>query len=789
MMAAMVRAEGPYVRLLDPGAGTGSLLTAVVEELLRRGRPPESIEVTAYEIDKRLIGYLNEALDICSRACAENNVAFSGQAIQEDFMSSAELSLRPSLFDGVKEEQRFDCVVMNPPYGKIHGASAERIALRRLGLETGNLYTGFLYLATRLLGAGGDLVAIVPRSFANGPYFERFRKWFLRTVRMDRIHVFDSREAAFKDHGVLQENIIVQATKLPNAQEAATITITSSRSADDDEILVNEVEASRVVRPDDCHAFIRLLTDGLNSRVDELYQKLPCTLVDLGVEVSTGRVVDFRARDLLRKQVDAESVPLIYPHDLANGWVSWPSGHSKKPAAIDGSAASADLLVGSGYYVLAKRFTSKEERRRLVAAVYDPKRFLFRQIGIENHLNYIHRDGSGLSQDLAKGLAAYLNSTFADMAFRLFSGHTQVNAADLRSMRYPTKAQLESLGRRIPDRPLSNDEFDEYVFEELQELAEKPNPISAKSRIEEALAILDALGLPRAQQNERSALTLLALTGLRPEDKWQDASAPLMGITPMMTFFEEHYGKKYAPNTRETVRRQTVHQFVDAGIAIPNPDEPGRPTNSPKAVYQIEPSVLDLLRIYGTPDWDRSLRAYLASTETLSQRYKQERALARIPVTVGPGKTITLSPGGQNVLIERIIHEFGERFTPGGQVLYVGDTDEKMAYVDEPAFANLGIKLDPHGKMPDVIIYYPDQQWLVLIEAVTSHGPVDPKRRAELQQLFAGARTGLVFVTAFLTRKALMEYLVDISWETEVWVAESPDHLIHFDGERFLGPE
>jgi len=256
----------------------------------------------------------------------------------------------------------------------------------------------------------------------------------------------------------------------------------------------------------------------------------------------------------------------------------------------------------------------------------------------------------------------------------------------------------------------------------------------------------------------------------------------------MMEFFAEHYGKQYKPNTRETVRRQTVHQFLDAGIIVINPDEPARPTNSPKAVYQIEPATLVLLRAFGTAEWEKNLRSYLASIETLKRRYAQERDMERIPVTVAPGKTITLSQGGQNVLVKQIIDEFCSRFTPGGELIYVGDTDEKWAYFNEELLASLGVTIEAHGKMPDIATYFTAKNWLVLIEAVTSHGPVNPKRHAELKHLFRDSKAGLVFVTAFLDRKAMMRYLPDISWETEVWVGESPSHLIHFNGERFLDP-
>ncbi|NKQ34594.1 MAG: restriction endonuclease [Chloroflexi bacterium] len=307
-------------------------------------------------------------------------------------------------------------------------------------------------------------------------------------------------------------------------------------------------------------------------------------------------------------------------------------------------------------------------------------------------------------------------------------------------------------------------------------------------RIDEALAILKMLGLPRPQQNDRSALTLLALLDLKPEDDWVDASAPLMGITPVMDFCRNYYGKNYAPNTRETFRRQTMHQFVDAGLVIPNPDKPDRPVNSPKWVYQIETAVLQLLRQFGGPEWEDALTGYLKQQKTLAEKYAQEREMRQIPLDINPEQSVLLSPGAHSQLIKDIIEEFGPRFAPGSQVLYVGDTGNKTAFFDEAAFAELGLTFDTHGKFPDVVLYDAERNWLLLIEAVTSHGPVDAKRHGELSRLFAESKAGLLYVTAFPNRRLLAKYLSDISWETDVWVADSPSHLIHFDGNRFLGP-
>lgn len=306
--------------------------------------------------------------------------------------------------------------------------------------------------------------------------------------------------------------------------------------------------------------------------------------------------------------------------------------------------------------------------------------------------------------------------------------------------------------------------------------------------LQDALKILAALDLPRAQQNERSALCLLALLDLTPDKNWAQAGNPLMGITPMMEFSREHYGKEYAPNTRETFRRQTMHQFVAAGIALYNPDEPGRPVNSPKAVYQIEPETLTLLKIYGSPLWDESLHGYLAIRKTLAARYAKAREQKLVPVRITPGQEINISPGEHSELIKAIVEDFAPRYVPGGVLVYVGDTGEKWGYFDKELLAELGVSVDSHGKMPDVVLYYPEKNWLLLAESVTSHGPVDGKRHAELARLFAGATAGLVYVTAFPSRQLMTRYLSEIAWETEVWVADAPSHLIHFNGERFLGP-
>lgn len=316
-----------------------------------------------------------------------------------------------------------------------------------------------------------------------------------------------------------------------------------------------------------------------------------------------------------------------------------------------------------------------------------------------------------------------------------------------------------------------------------------PRRLSAKSTsIQAALQVLAELGLPRAQLNERSALCLLALLDLTPGKAWRTAGNPLLGITPIMDWVKTHYGKHYAPNTRETIRRQTMHQFCDAGLALYNPDQPDRPTNSPHTAYQIESTALQLLREFGGAAWNERLVAYLDERGTLIDRYARERAQRLVPVEIAPGKQVELSPGEHSELIRAVVEVFAPRFAPASTLIYVGDTGEKWGYFDRATLARLGVEVDPHGKMPDVVLHFTEKNWLILVESVTSHGPVDAKRHGELARLFAPSSAGLVYVTAFPDRALLARHLGEIAWESEVWVADAPSHLIHFNGERFLGP-
>jgi hypothetical protein len=260
------------------------------------------------------------------------------------------------------------------------------------------------------------------------------------------------------------------------------------------------------------------------------------------------------------------------------------------------------------------------------------------------------------------------------------------------------------------------------------------------------------------------------------------------GITPIIDFIANTYDVRYAPNTRETIRDEAVKYFVAFGMVVRNPDNETRPTNSGRTVYQIERIALELFRAFGTAQWGKCLEKYLESRQSVNFELARARSIVRVPLRMPDGSTLTMSPGGQNPLIKKVIEEFCPRFTPNGVVLYVGDAEVKHGTFNVGQLNRLGVIIDTTSKMPDVVVHHVEKNWLVLVEAVTSAGPVDGKRRSELKSLFGNSSTGLVFVTAFTSRRAMRGFLTQISWETEVWVAEDPDHLIHFNGERFLGP-
>ncbi|MDR3360277.1 MAG: Eco57I restriction-modification methylase domain-containing protein [Bifidobacteriaceae bacterium] len=444
------------LRILDPGAGSGMLSAAIVERVCADGRAA-AIDLTVVEADASLLPALHQTARLCRQWGCDHGVAVGVRVVAGDFVL---------MQTGLDAELGFnyDLVIMNPPYQKLGSASWQRKVLESSGWRVTNLYAAFLAVGVDSLRHGGQLVAITPRSFANGPYFGQFRRRLLAEVAFNRLHTFESRSTVFADTGVLQENVVFSATK---GGHRDSVVITSSHGPTD-EVAARSVGYGELVSPTDRQQFIRISVDETSEEAVRVLEALPASLAALGLKVSTGKVVDFRARQNLRDTPRPGCLPLVYPGNLRQGEVQWPRPIGKAQAFGLLKESDSKALLPSGYYVLVKRFSAKEERRRIVAAVWDPTRHEDQPVAFENHLNVFHKKGVGLDRELAWGLCLWLNSTVVDRYFRTFSGHTQVNATDLRSLNYPDAPTLRRLGQGA-DRLPEQDALDQLVEEMTRE--------------------------------------------------------------------------------------------------------------------------------------------------------------------------------------------------------------------------------------------------------------------------------------------------------------------------------
>ncbi len=448
------------IRLLDPGAGVGSLTSAFVEHLCK-DKTGYCIDVDAYEIDSVMRSFLEKNLDLCETTAAKSGGSVAWRIIAEDFIIEASKKVASLNSLWPENVHRYTHCIMNPPYKKISSASCHRACLRAAGIETVNLYSAFVALSLLLLEKGGYLVAIIPRSFCNGPYYRPFREFILKHAAVLRIHLFSSRNKAFKEDKVLQENIILMLKK--DGQQAS---VTVSTSIDDtfSDTSVFNYPFIEIVHENDKELFIHIPTTPKAGFLDYA-KEFNQSLSQLGIQVSTGPVVDFRMKNQLRAMPVAGTVPLLYPCHFKGQVIQWPIADGKKPNAILYNKETQKWLYPNGFYTVVRRFSSKEEKRRIVASVVDPAVFgEAEKLGLENHLNVFHCDKKPLSETLARGLSVFLNSTAVDDNFRRFSGHTQVNATDLKRIKYPNREALIELGKwAIKQEELTQDMIDKQM--------------------------------------------------------------------------------------------------------------------------------------------------------------------------------------------------------------------------------------------------------------------------------------------------------------------------------------
>lgn len=415
-------------RLLDAGAGIGTLTCAFLDRWKANGFGFNDVDVTAFEIDKKLTNYLSQHLNSYDHVTTH--------IVTDDYIGLATAT-------GL-QDQGYTHAILNPPYKKINSKSAHRLALSKIGIETVNLYSAFIALALAQMAPGGLMVAIIPRSFCNGPYYRPFRDFLLERASIRQIHLFESRSKAFSDDQVLQENIILC---LERDGKQGSVTISTSTDDSFSDLTSCDIPFERIVFPDDPERFIHVQTTTEKSAI-ELSSAVRYSMADIGIKLSTGPVVDFRLKEYLRDSPEEGAVPLIYPGHLKASKTTWPIPNFKKSNAIIANNDTEKWLYPNGFYCVVKRFSSKEERRRVVANLIKPTDFSeYTMLGFENHLNVFHDNKNGLPEALASGLTVYLNTTAVDEHFRRFSGHTQVNATDLKRMKYPSRENLLKLGK------------------------------------------------------------------------------------------------------------------------------------------------------------------------------------------------------------------------------------------------------------------------------------------------------------------------------------------------------
>lgn len=437
---------GKKIKLIDPGAGIGSLTSAFLESSLIHN---STVDVEAWEIDKSLISYLEATINHWKKI---SKGTINYQIRSEDFIDYV------TFFLGMGSDKNYTHAILNPPYKKINSQSKHRRLLSDVGIETVNMYSAFVALCINLLADKGELVAIIPRSFCNGPYYLPFRKLLLEKTSIKQIHLFKSRNRAFSDDDVLQENIIIYLVK---GAHFKNVIISNSLDAEFHDYVEHKCDYFSVVDKNSTNKFIHIPSNESEHSAPNICTH---TLSEIGLDVSTGPVVDFRAKEYLLKNISNKSIPLIYAFNFVDGKLIWPKDH-KKPNALEMSPDIKKQLMPKGNYVLVKRFSSKEEKRRLVAFHLSPDDLDSDLIGFENHLNVYHSSKEGINEFLARGLTVFLNSTIIDNHFRVFSGHTQVNATDLRTIRYPSREQLIKLGEKSLNIPNDQQSIDNLIKE------------------------------------------------------------------------------------------------------------------------------------------------------------------------------------------------------------------------------------------------------------------------------------------------------------------------------------
>ncbi len=605
LMAAKFQPTTEAVRLLDCGAGLGVLTAAFVQEALQWRLAPKAIDVVLFEIESSFVPFLEDTLLACARACELRGVPFTWRIDSRDFIEAVVTTIaadKPCSTDALGS---FTHCILNPPYSKLGSDSRQGLRLRELGVKTSNLYAAFIWLAVRLLGKEGEFCSLSPRSFCNGPHFAQFRDMLSRETAIEDIHTFDSRYAAFREDNVCQELIVLHARR--SHRPPLEFNLTSNTGDPEDDVLNwRKLPYHRLFSLNDSHPVVQLPMSLQDEVIMEELERLPCSLDDLGLAVSTGAVLEHRVKDALLSEFAEGAAPMIYSHHLRNGRVVWPGERGRRPSAIFRTQEIERLLIPSGCYVLVKRFSAREQRRRVMAFVLDSSKTAIPAtvVGINNQLNYFHRCGKSLDPKLAAGMAMFLNSTITDRVFRIFNGTTQVNAADLRRLRYPSPETLRRIGSQLGTGIPSQTSMDRIVNDSLDLRFATRGALAAQALIDHARFVLGAIGISKDSSNERCALALLACLGVIPGNPWTIARPSRLTIETIIEFCSKHFGRSYHAASKRSLQSQLIDPLTEKGVLQELSTSTSHAGGARAWICRAPERLITLLRLYGSRDYD-----------------------------------------------------------------------------------------------------------------------------------------------------------------------------------------
>jgi len=466
-MAKLININKQKIRILDPGAGTGILLASLCEVFLQQNRNIKMLTIDAYENDPNLFPLLEKVLQECVKEISKINCKVEYNIYNQDFISRNAVYFPTDLLDikSSKEFFQYDIVISNPPYYKMKKSSPQATAMKALIYGQPNIYALFMAVATNLLKDEGEGIFITPRSFCSGLYYKKFRKWLLNNTAINYIHIFESRKDIFISDGVLQENIILKITK-SKARNNSEISISVSKDKSFKDFRTFKVTPKYVIYHKNGDVFIRIPSSSFDIKILDIIDRWPDTLSNIGFKISTGPIVPFRTKKYLRNKFRGSGeVPLLWMHNIQGFDVIWPLRKNNKEEAILVNKSTKSILLPVSNYVLLKRFSSKEQKRRLYAGVILKSSFeQFEFIGIENHINYIYRPNGILNSSETFGIAAILNTTIIDRYFRILNGNTQVNAADILNIPFPSIEKIKEIGKEVQkQKPKIGYELDNII--------------------------------------------------------------------------------------------------------------------------------------------------------------------------------------------------------------------------------------------------------------------------------------------------------------------------------------